>query len=231
MCSLSAIVFCGLSLLLAPSPTFISEPPLHALLACPSAAATAVISNRFIDKHALARGSNDDVVVEGTTTARRQLQRRSTDERLQMHGRPRATRLQRVHHVVVEVPATRTSHTAQPHAAAHSHAVLAKRVHPLAPHGVTVGLGQEHHAVARCKVHDLRKRQRPTSHCCTVRLPTCSKNDGSLSGGGGGCFFAGAALATTACVGRPAASLPTCCHMPVEDTAGAGASAAVRSML
>ncbi len=163
----------------------------------PSTAATTVISNRFIDKHALARGRNDDVVVEATTTTR-QLQRRSTDERLQMHRRPRATRLLRVHHVVVEVPATRTSHTAQPNAAAHSHAVLAKRVHPLAPHGVTVGLGQEHHAVARCKVHDLRKRQEPTSHCCTARSPTCSTNDGSLSGGGGGCFFAGAALATTA---------------------------------
>lgn len=176
---MSAIVFCGLSLLLAPSPTIISEPPLHTLLACPSAAATAVNSNRFIDKHALARGSNDDVVVEGTTTARRQLQRRSTDERLQMHGRPSATRLQRLQHVVVEVPTTRTSHTAQPHAAAHARAVLAKRVHPLALHGVTVTFGQEHHAVARCEVHDLKKRQRPTSHCCTARSPTCSKNDGS----------------------------------------------------
>ena len=55
--------------------------------------------------------------------------------------------------------------------------------------GQTVGLGQEHNAVSRCKVQDLSKRQDSTSHCCTVHCPTCSTNDGSCSGGGGGCFF------------------------------------------
>ena len=77
---------------------------------------------------------------------------------------------------------------------------------------------------ARCASAQKRKRVRVRGW--VVYIATCSTNDGSCSRGGAGCFLAAAATAT----GR-AASLPTCCQMPVEGAAGAGAKAAVRSML
>jgi hypothetical protein len=112
-------------------------------------------------------------------------------------------------------------------AAAGSHAVPAEAVHALAAHGVAVGFWHEHHAVTRCEVCNLQQREGGRGGGAGLR--TSSTNDGSCSGGGAGCFFTAAA----GCAGRanPLSSLPTYCHMPVADTAGAGASAAATSML